>query len=187
MYVGLVSLIRSNMMSAESDWLLAMASGVAILISISAAFITIRTTPGSQLSVEVLEEALHRSAMYKLIAECHALIIEELQIRLLALELHSEYASLNALSGLMGSSRGKLQQNLIENSLNTASEQTTEAKLLLKDQAKLITAVDKYELDLMQARIESAKENLQAVREAMSHQLGKVRCQNQLYREKGAA
>ena len=87
----------------------------------------------------------------------------------------------------MGSSRGKLQQNLIENSLNTASEQTTEAKLLLKDQAKLITAVDKYELDLMQARIESAKENLQAVREAMSHQLGKVRCQNQLYREKGAA
>jgi len=39
----------------------------------------------------------------------------------------------------------------------------------------------------MQARIESAKENLQAVREAMSHQLGKVRCQNQLYREKGAA
>lgn len=172
-------------MSTESDWVTAIATIGATLVSIVAAFMAAKSASASQASARVAEKVLHRSAMRELVAECYELIAEELRIQSLVIELRSEYTSLFVSSGSLGSSREKMHKDCLERDLVAAAKKTEEAKSLVEDQAKLIAAAD-YDLDLMQGRIEAARADLQTIREAMSRQLEYVRGQNQFYREKAA-
>jgi hypothetical protein len=163
-------------MSAESDWVSALATAGATVVSIVAAFIAAKSASASQLSAKIAAKVLQRSAMRELVAECHELIAEELRIQSLVIELKSEYSSNFIANGSFGSSRQKVLEDSLEKDLAAAIEQTKEAKSLLKDQASLIAAAGD-DLDLMQGRIEAARANLQTIREAMTRQLESLRSQ----------
>lgn len=173
-------------MNDTADWVTAIATIGATVVSVAAAFIAAKSASASQSSAEVAAKVLHRSAMRELVAECHELIAEELRIRSLVTELRSEYTSLSIFTGSHGGSREKMHKDLLEKALAATAEKTKEAKSLVEDQARLIAAAD-HDLNLMQGRIEASKADLQTIREAMSRQLENVRGQIQHYREKGTA
>ncbi len=165
-------------MCDSTDWITALATVSATVVSIASAFIAAKSASASQASAEVAAKVLHRSAVRELVAECHELIAEELRIQSLIIELRSEYTSLGVATGSSGGSREKTRKDLLEKDLATAAEKTTEAKSLIEYQAKLFVAADN-DLDLMQGRIEAARAELQTIREAMSRQLENLRTQIQ--------
>lgn len=172
-------------MSALTDWVAAIATVGATVVSVAAAFIAAKSASASQVSADVAAKVLHRSAVRELVTECHELIAEELRIQSLVIELRSEYGSLAVSTGTHGGRREKMHKDGLEKDRANAAEKAKEARALVEDQAKLITAAD-HDLDLMKGRIEAAKADLKTIREAMSRQLENVRAQIVDFRQRGA-
>lgn len=171
-------------MSDLADWLTAIATVGATVVSIAAAFIASKSASASQASAEVAAKVLHRSAVRELVTECHELIAEELRIQSLVVELRSEYGSLGVFTGTHGGSREKMYKDGLDKDSANAAEKAKEARALVEDQTKLITAAD-HDLDLMKGKIEAARADLQTIREAMVRQLENLRAQIQHFRERG--
>ena len=171
-------------MSDLVDWVTAIATVGATVVSVAAAFIAAKSASASQASAEVAARVLHRSAVRELVTECHELIAEELRIQSLAIELRGEYGSLAVFTGTHGGSREKMYKDGLDKDIANAAKRAKEARALVEDQAKLITAAD-HDLDLMKGDIEAARTDLKTIREAMARQLENVRAQIQHFREKG--
>lgn len=172
-------------MSESTDWVTALATVGATVISIASVYVAAKSASASQASAEVAARVLHRSAVRELVSGCYELIAEELRIRSLVTELRSEYSSLGVVTGSSGGSREKMYKDLLQKDLATAEEKIKEAKSLVEDQAKLFAASDN-DIDLMQGRIQAANVDLKTIREAMSRQLDNLRTQVQNLLGKGS-
>ena len=163
-------------MSNLADWVTAISTIGSTFVSILAAFIAAKSASASLASAEIAAKVLHRSAVRELITECHELIAEELRIQSLAIELRCEYSALAVFTGTCGGSRETIYKDALNNDIINAVEKTKEARALVDDQAKLITASD-HGLDFMKGKVESAIAELKTVREAMDRQLDNLRSQ----------
>jgi len=172
-------------MSDFPDWVTAISTAGATVVSIIAVFIASKSASASQASSEVAAKVLHRSAVRELVTECHELIAEELRIQSLVIELKSEYGSLGVFTGTHGASREAMYKHGLDKDCANAAEKSKESRTIVKDQKKLITATD-HDIDLMKGKIEVDRGELQTIREAMIRQLENIRTQNKHFRDRGA-
>lgn len=170
-------------MSDKADWISAISTSGATLVSVIATVIAAKAADASRSSAEIAEKVLHRSALRDLITESNALIGEVLFIESLSIDLKSEYSYLATRAGAIGSSRNQVHATAIDKDVSKAKELSREAHIIIADQAKLISASG-YDIDLMKGRIESGKIELISIRESMHRQLESIRLQNQKYRDK---
>lgn len=173
-------------MSELADWVTAIATVGATVVSVAAAFIAAKSASASKSSADVAAKVLHRNAVQELVTECHELIAEEFRIQSLVIDLRSEYGSLAGFTGTCGGSREKMHKDGLDKDIANAAEKTKEARMLIEDPAKLITAAD-HDLNLSKGKIEAARAELKTIREAMARQLENVRAQIQHFREKAAS
>ncbi|MFM2007397.1 MAG: hypothetical protein RLZZ09_3052 [Pseudomonadota bacterium] len=165
-------------MSDSTDWVTAIATVGATVVSVAATFIAAKSASASQASADVAAKVLHRSAVRELVTECHELIAEDLRIQSLAIELRCEYGKLPVSTGTHGGSSEKMHMLVLDKDIANAAEKAKEARALVEVQAKLIIASD-HDLDIMKGEIEAARTELKTIREAMVRHLENVRTQIQ--------
>lgn len=170
-------------MSAEPDWVTAIATIGATIVSVIAAFIAGKSASAAKSSADIATKALQRGAMKELLEECHSVIAEKQRIGSLIIDLRSEYKDGAVFAGQVGGSREKVLQANLDKDLENVSKQAKEAESLLIDQDSLIRS-STDDIDLRLGKIKADKVGLQTIRESMERDLDNVRKQNQYLREK---
>lgn len=167
------------------DLVIALATVGATLVSVIAVFVAAKSASAAKASADIAAKVLHRSAVRELVAKCHELIAEELRIQSLVIDLRSEYSAPSVLDASSGGEGENIRNDAFEKDLADVAEHTKEARSLIEDTSKLLSAADN-DLDLMQGRIEASSAELPTIRESMLRQLESCRSQNKPYLNKNA-
>lgn len=147
-------------MNNEADWIIAIATTTAAIVSIVATITARKSASASQDSAKVAEKILRRSVIRELIAECILLIAEESRIQSLVTDLRFKSIGL-----YQGDPEELYKKDLID-----TENKTKVAKSIIEKQEELLTASES-DLDLKLTLIQRERAELQTIRENMLRSL----------------